>query len=124
MMAMGRRGGTPPASTSVSIAGTTWGAAAAGLQRASGFIATERERACGVAVELRTRPSTRSEGPKHSEVNRTRLDHDIDMDRWLFNENWVQCDVNRLSKDSQGFYGPGNDVLFRGFYEKIVEACL
>ena len=107
----------------MSIAETTWGAAAAGLQRASGFIATERERACGVAVELRTRPSTRSEGPKHSEVNRTRLDHDIDPS-WLFGENWVQCDVNRLSKDSQGFYGPGTDCLFRESYEKIVEACL
>ena len=77
-----------------------------------------------MAVELRTRPSTRSEGPKHSEVHRTRLDHDIDTDRWSLNENLVQCDVNRFSKDSQGFYGPGNDVLFRDLYEKIVEACL
>ena len=34
---------TPPASTSASIAGSTWGAAVAGLQRASGFVATEPE---------------------------------------------------------------------------------
>ena len=94
-----------------------------GLQRASGFIATERQRVCGVAVELQTRPSTRSEGPKHSEVHRTRLDHDVDEERWTFGENFIQIDVNRMSKQ-QGFHSPVADVLFRESYEKLVEACL
>ena len=70
-----------------------------------------------------TRPSTRSEGPKHSEVHRTRLDHDINEDVWSLGENYVQCDVNRMSKE-QGFHSPVADVLFKESYEKIVEACL
>ena len=57
---------TPPASTFASIAGTTWGAAVAGLQRASGFLSRRSQKGliqlcmevpCGVAVELLTRPS-------------------------------------------------------------------
>ena len=62
-------------------------------------------------------PLSRSEGPKHSEVHRTRLDHDVDTERWVFTQNWVQCDVNNLSKNI-------NDVLFKDAYEKICEACL
>ncbi len=52
-----------------------------------------------------------------SEVHRTRLDHDIDLERWTFTHNWVQCDVNSLSRNI-------NDVLFEDAYEKICEACL
>ena len=62
-------------------------------------------------------PLSRSEGPKHSEVHRTRLDHDVDTERWTFTHNWVQCDVNKLSLNI-------NDVLFKDAYEKICEACL
>ncbi len=69
-------------------------------------------------------PSSRSEGPKHSEVNRIRLDHDVDEERWTFNENWVQCDVSRLAKDAQQFFSPVNDVMFRDYYQKICNACL
>ena len=65
--------------------------------------------------------SSRSEGPKHSEVHRTRLDHDIDDTRWSENVNWVQLDVNFLSREDT-CYGKNNDVLFREFYEKLVEA--
>jgi hypothetical protein len=65
---------------------------------------------------------SRSEGPKHSEVHRTRLDHDVDEERWTFNENWVQCDVNFFSKDNNSFFGKNNERLFRQFHEKLVEA--
>ena len=67
-------------------------------------------------------PLSRSEGPKHSEVHRTRLDHDVDEERWTFNENWVQCDVNFFSKDNNSFFGKNNERLFRQFHEKLVEA--
>ena len=62
-------------------------------------------------------PLSRSEGPKHSEVHRTRPDHDVDTERWTFTHDWVQCDVNKLSLNI-------NDVLFKDAYEKICEACL
>ena len=78
---------TPPASTFASIAGTTWGAAVAGLQRASGFVATEPE--------------------------------GLDTTQ---NDNWVQCDVNFLSKDNNSFFGKNSERLFRQFHEKLVEA--
>ena len=42
-------------------------------------------------------PSSRSEGPKHPEVHRVRLDHGIDAERWEENVNWVQLDVTRRS---------------------------
>ena len=62
-------------------------------------------------------PLSRSEGPQHSEVHRTRLDRDVDTERWTFTHNWVQCDVNSLSRNI-------NDVFFKESYEKICEACL
>ena len=42
---------------------------------------------------------------------------------WSLGENYVQCDVNRMSKE-QGFHSPVADVLFNESYEKIIEACL
>ena len=66
-------------------------------------------------------PSSRSDGPKHPEVHRVRLDHGIDEERWSQNVNWVQLDVNFLSREDT-CYGKNNDVLFREFYEKLVEA--
>jgi hypothetical protein len=62
-------------------------------------------------------PSCRSEGPKHSEFHRTRLDYDLDPERWQFGENYIQCDVNFLSLHI-------SNVLFKENYEKICEACL
>ena len=81
---------------------------------------------CGVAVELLTRPSLCAsvpwDGPKHPEVHRVRLDHRIDTEVWVQNFNWVQCDVNFLSKDNNSFFGKDNERLFRQFHEKLVEA--
>lgn len=67
-------------------------------------------------------PSSRSEGPKHPEVHRVRLDHDIDTAVWTQNENWVQIDVNFLSRDDNNFWGVSNARRFCEFYEKLVEA--
>ena len=66
-------------------------------------------------------PSSRSDGPKHPEVHRVRLDHGIDAERWEEKVNWVQLDVNFLSREDT-CYGTNNKVLFREFYEKLVEA--
>ena len=67
-------------------------------------------------------PSSRSEGPKHPEFHRVRLDHCIDEAVWSEGVNWVQCDVNFLSRDNNRFWGKDNDRLFREFHEKLVEA--
>ena len=67
-------------------------------------------------------PSSRSEGPKHPEFHRVRLDHCIDEAVWSEGFNWVQFDVTFLSKDNNSFFGTNNDRLFRQFHEKLVEA--
>jgi hypothetical protein len=67
-------------------------------------------------------PSSRSEGPKHPEVHRVRLDHGIDTAAWTQNDNWVQIDVNFLSRDDNNFWGVSNARRFCEFYEKLVEA--
>ncbi len=67
-------------------------------------------------------PSSRSEGPKHPEIHRVRLDHRIDESVWTQNDNWVQIDVNGLSKDNNDFWGLPNERRFVALYEKLVEA--
>lgn len=67
-------------------------------------------------------PSSRSEGPKHPEIHRVRLDHRIDESVWTQNENWVQIDVNGLTKDNNDFWGSPNERKFFACFEKLVEA--
>ena len=67
-------------------------------------------------------PSSRSEGPKHPEIHRVRLDHRIDASVWTQNENWVQIDVNGLTKDNNDFWGLPNERRFVACFEKLVEA--
>ena len=67
-------------------------------------------------------PSSRSEGPKHPEVHRVRLEHGIDQAVWSQDDNWIQVDVNFLSRDDNNFWGKPNERKFCEFYEKLVEA--